>query len=90
MGGLRIVSFGFRDICVCARLFMCVGSSTVMRFSVQGLDGTIPGPRLAKLLRSQLLREKTEFLLFKVLRVDTVSECTLTFQLKHFPHSYID
>ncbi|XP_012678367.2 dyslexia-associated protein KIAA0319 [Clupea harengus] len=46
--------------------------STVMRFSVQGLDGTIPGPRLAKLLRSQLLREKTEFLLFKVLRVDTV------------------
>ncbi|XP_041961679.1 dyslexia-associated protein KIAA0319 isoform X1 [Alosa sapidissima] len=46
--------------------------STVMRFSVQGSDGTIPGPQLAKMLRNQLLREKTDFLLFKVLRVDTV------------------
>ncbi|XP_063054502.1 dyslexia-associated protein KIAA0319 [Engraulis encrasicolus] len=46
--------------------------STVMRFSVQGSDGTIPGPRLAKLLRNQLLKQKTDFLLFKVLRVDTV------------------
>uniref|UniRef100_A0A8C7NJW3 KIAA0319 n=1 Tax=Oncorhynchus mykiss TaxID=8022 RepID=A0A8C7NJW3_ONCMY len=33
-----------------------------------------PGPKLAILLRSQLLREKTEYLLFRVLRVDTVSD----------------
>ncbi|KAI7806175.1 dyslexia-associated protein KIAA0319 isoform X1 [Triplophysa rosa] len=46
--------------------------STVFRFSVQGPDGTIPGPKLARLLRNQLLHEKTDFLLFKVLRVDTV------------------
>ncbi|XP_056126834.1 dyslexia-associated protein KIAA0319 isoform X2 [Rhinichthys klamathensis goyatoka] len=46
--------------------------STVFRFSVQGPDGTIPGPKLTRLLRNQLLREKTDFLLFKVLRVDTV------------------
>ncbi|KAL1259784.1 hypothetical protein QQF64_010361 [Cirrhinus molitorella] len=46
--------------------------STVFRFSVQGPDGTIPGPKLARLLRNQLLREKSDFLLFKVLRVDTV------------------
>uniref|UniRef100_A0AAY4BEW6 MANSC domain-containing protein n=1 Tax=Denticeps clupeoides TaxID=299321 RepID=A0AAY4BEW6_9TELE len=46
--------------------------STVMRFSVQGLDGVIPGPKLTHLLRTQLLKEKTDFLLFKVLRVDTV------------------
>ncbi|XP_066538616.1 dyslexia-associated protein KIAA0319 isoform X2 [Hoplias malabaricus] len=46
--------------------------STVLRFSVQGPDGTIPGPKLARLLRYQLLKEKTDFLLFKVLRVDTV------------------
>ncbi|XP_076827673.1 dyslexia-associated protein KIAA0319 isoform X2 [Brachyhypopomus gauderio] len=46
--------------------------STVFRFSVQGPDGTVPGPKLARLLRLQLLKEKTDFLLFKVLRVDTV------------------
>ncbi|KAG9276145.1 dyslexia-associated protein [Astyanax mexicanus] len=46
--------------------------STVFRFSVQGPDGTIPGPKLARILRFQLLKEKTDFLLFKVLRVDTV------------------
>ncbi|XP_073728419.1 dyslexia-associated protein KIAA0319 isoform X1 [Misgurnus anguillicaudatus] len=46
--------------------------STVFRFSVQGPDGTLPGPKLARLLRNQLLHEKTDFLLFKVLRVDTV------------------
>ncbi|KAI4873982.1 hypothetical protein NFI96_032060, partial [Prochilodus magdalenae] len=46
--------------------------STVFRFSVQGPDGMIPGPKLARLLRYQLLKEKTDFLLFKVLRVDTV------------------
>uniref|UniRef100_A0A8B9H2Y6 Si:ch73-215d9.1 n=1 Tax=Astyanax mexicanus TaxID=7994 RepID=A0A8B9H2Y6_ASTMX len=45
---------------------------TVFRFSVQGPDGTIPGPKLARILRFQLLKEKTDFLLFKVLRVDTV------------------
>uniref|UniRef100_A0A8C1SWC9 Si:ch73-215d9.1 n=1 Tax=Cyprinus carpio TaxID=7962 RepID=A0A8C1SWC9_CYPCA len=43
-----------------------------IRFSVQGPDGTFPGPKLARLLRNQLLREKSDFLLFKVLRVDTV------------------
>uniref|UniRef100_A0A672L4S8 Si:ch73-215d9.1 n=1 Tax=Sinocyclocheilus grahami TaxID=75366 RepID=A0A672L4S8_SINGR len=48
--------------------------STVFRFSVQGPDGTFPGPKLARLLRNQLLREKSDFLLFKVLRVDTVSK----------------
>ncbi|KAK3571450.1 hypothetical protein QTP86_012078 [Hemibagrus guttatus] len=47
--------------------------STVFRFSVQGSDGTIPGPKLARLLRYQLLKEKTDYLLFKVLRVDTVN-----------------
>lgn len=62
-------------------VFVCsfYGTSTVMRFSVQGSNGTIPGPKLAKLLRNQLLREKTDFLLFKVLRVDTVSEYTHSF-----------
>lgn len=49
-------------------------NSTVFRFSVQGSDGTIPGPKLAHLLRYQLLKEKTDYLLFKVLRVDTVSK----------------
>ncbi|XP_046702970.1 dyslexia-associated protein KIAA0319 isoform X2 [Silurus meridionalis] len=43
-----------------------------IRFSVQGSDGTIPGPKLARLLRYQLVKEKTDYLLFKVLRVDTV------------------
>ncbi|KAF4087926.1 hypothetical protein AMELA_G00077080 [Ameiurus melas] len=46
--------------------------STVFRFSVQSSDGTIPGPKLAHLLRHQLMKEKTDYLLFKVLRVDTV------------------
>ncbi|XP_071253396.1 dyslexia-associated protein KIAA0319-like isoform X1 [Salvelinus alpinus] len=46
--------------------------STVLRFSVQGPEGPVPGPKLAILLRGQLLREKTEYLLFRVLRVDTV------------------
>uniref|UniRef100_A0A8C8G767 KIAA0319-like C-terminal domain-containing protein n=1 Tax=Oncorhynchus tshawytscha TaxID=74940 RepID=A0A8C8G767_ONCTS len=45
--------------------------STVLRFSVQGPEGPVPGPKLAILLQSQLLREKTEYLLFRVLRVDT-------------------
>ncbi|XP_017314573.1 dyslexia-associated protein KIAA0319 [Ictalurus punctatus] len=46
--------------------------STVFRFSVRSSDGTIPGPKLAHLLRYQLMKEKTDYLLFKVLRVDTV------------------
>ncbi|XP_062848175.1 dyslexia-associated protein KIAA0319 [Trichomycterus rosablanca] len=46
--------------------------STVLRFLVRGPDGTIPGPKLSRLLRYQLLKEKTDYLLFKVLRVDTV------------------
>ncbi|XP_030639001.1 dyslexia-associated protein KIAA0319 [Chanos chanos] len=46
--------------------------STVWRFSVQGPDGIIPGPKLARLLRNQLLTGKSDFLLFKVLRVNTV------------------
>uniref|UniRef100_A0A4W5N4Q3 KIAA0319 n=1 Tax=Hucho hucho TaxID=62062 RepID=A0A4W5N4Q3_9TELE len=47
--------------------------STVLRFSVQGPEGPVPGPKLASVLRGQLLREKTDYLLFRVLRVDTVS-----------------
>ncbi|XP_067094812.1 dyslexia-associated protein KIAA0319 isoform X1 [Osmerus mordax] len=46
--------------------------STVLRFSVQGPEGPVPGTKLASLLRTQLLREKTDYLLFRVLRVDTV------------------
>uniref|UniRef100_A0A8K9Y6D1 KIAA0319 n=1 Tax=Oncorhynchus mykiss TaxID=8022 RepID=A0A8K9Y6D1_ONCMY len=46
--------------------------STVLRFSVQGPEGPVPGPKLASVLHGQLLREKTDYLLFRVLRVDTV------------------
>ncbi|KAM4600395.1 dyslexia-associated protein KIAA0319 [Polymixia lowei] len=46
--------------------------STVLRFSVRGPEGPVPGSQLVKVLRSQLLREKTDYLLFRVLRVDTV------------------
>ncbi|KAL0984863.1 hypothetical protein UPYG_G00149670 [Umbra pygmaea] len=46
--------------------------STVLRFSVQGPEGPVSGSKLASLLRAQLLREKTDFLLFRVLSVDTV------------------
>ncbi|XP_038566272.1 dyslexia-associated protein KIAA0319 isoform X1 [Micropterus salmoides] len=46
--------------------------STVMRFSVQGPSGPISGSRLVGLLRNQLLREKSDYLLFRVMRVDTV------------------
>ncbi|KAJ8291029.1 hypothetical protein GJAV_G00020580 [Gymnothorax javanicus] len=46
-------------------------TSTVLRFCVRGRDGPTPGPQLTRLLRSLLLREKSNFLLFKVLRVDT-------------------
>ncbi|XP_059194804.1 dyslexia-associated protein KIAA0319 [Centropristis striata] len=46
--------------------------STVLRFSVRGPSGPVPGSRLVSLLRNQLLREKSDYLLFRVLRVDTV------------------
>ncbi|KAF1388516.1 hypothetical protein PFLUV_G00091080 [Perca fluviatilis] len=46
--------------------------STVLRFSVRGPSGPTPGSRLVGLLRNQLLREKSDYLLFRVLRVDTV------------------
>ncbi|KAM9353571.1 dyslexia-associated protein KIAA0319 [Symphorus nematophorus] len=45
--------------------------STVLRFSVQGPSGPVSGSRLVGLLRNQLLREKSDYLLFRVLRVDT-------------------
>ncbi|XP_040900735.1 dyslexia-associated protein KIAA0319 [Toxotes jaculatrix] len=46
--------------------------STVLRFSVWGSSGPLSGSRLVGLLRNQLLREKSDYLLFRVLRVDTV------------------
>ncbi|KAG7232852.1 hypothetical protein INR49_007275 [Caranx melampygus] len=48
--------------------------STVLRFSVRGPSGPLSGSRLVVLLRNQLLREKSDYLLFRVLRVDTVCE----------------
>lgn len=52
-------------VCVC---------STVMRLGVRGPSGPMAAPRLVALLRNQLLKEKMDFLLFRVLRVDTVCE----------------
>ncbi|XP_037310053.2 dyslexia-associated protein KIAA0319 homolog isoform X2 [Pungitius pungitius] len=46
--------------------------STVLRFSVLGPSEPISGSRLVVLLRNQLLGEKSDYLLFRVLRVDTV------------------
>ncbi|XP_017295296.1 dyslexia-associated protein KIAA0319 homolog [Kryptolebias marmoratus] len=46
--------------------------SSVLRFSVLGPSGPLPASRLVVLLRKQLLRETSDFLLFRVLRVDTV------------------
>ncbi|XP_075901869.1 uncharacterized protein kiaa0319 isoform X2 [Nelusetta ayraudi] len=46
--------------------------STVMRLCVRGPSGPLAAPRLVALLRNQLLRERSDFLLFRVLRVDTV------------------
>uniref|UniRef100_A0A4W6EP44 PKD/Chitinase domain-containing protein n=1 Tax=Lates calcarifer TaxID=8187 RepID=A0A4W6EP44_LATCA len=46
--------------------------STVLRFSGVGSSGPLSGSRLVGLLRNQLLREKSDYLLFRVLRVDTV------------------
>lgn len=41
---------------------------------MQGPSGPVSGSRLVGLLRNQLLREKSDYLLFRVLRVDTVRE----------------
>ncbi|KAK1896121.1 Dyslexia-associated protein KIAA0319 [Dissostichus eleginoides] len=46
--------------------------STVLRLSVRGPQGPVSGSRLVFLLRNQLLREKSDYLLFRALRVDTV------------------
>uniref|UniRef100_A0A3B4ZXH8 Dyslexia-associated protein KIAA0319-like n=1 Tax=Stegastes partitus TaxID=144197 RepID=A0A3B4ZXH8_9TELE len=46
--------------------------STVLRFSVRGPSGPLSGSKLVSLLRNQLLREKSDYLLFRALRVDTV------------------
>ncbi|XP_060889564.1 dyslexia-associated protein KIAA0319 homolog isoform X2 [Labrus mixtus] len=46
--------------------------STVLRFSVRGPSGPLSGARIVSVLRNQLLREKSDYLLFRVLRVDTV------------------
>lgn len=48
--------------------------STVLRFSVRGPSAPLPGSTLVRLLRNQLLGEKSDYLLFRVLRVDTVCE----------------
>lgn len=48
--------------------------STVLRFSVRGASGPLSASRLVGVLRSQLLFEKSDYLLFRVLRVDTVCE----------------
>ncbi|XP_062254876.1 dyslexia-associated protein KIAA0319 [Platichthys flesus] len=46
--------------------------SSVLRLSVWGPQGPLSGSRLVALLRNQLLRDKSDYLLFRVLRVDTV------------------
>ncbi|XP_013889963.1 dyslexia-associated protein KIAA0319 homolog isoform X2 [Austrofundulus limnaeus] len=46
--------------------------SSVLRFSVLGPSGPVPASSLVVLLRKQLLRGKSDFLLFRVLRVDAV------------------
>uniref|UniRef100_A0A3B3HVS6 KIAA0319 n=1 Tax=Oryzias latipes TaxID=8090 RepID=A0A3B3HVS6_ORYLA len=48
------------------------GRSTVLRFSVGGLSGPVPAPRLVALLRTHLLRQRSSYLLFRALRVDAV------------------
>ncbi|CAF93861.1 unnamed protein product [Tetraodon nigroviridis] len=52
-------------------------SSTVLRFSVAGPDGPTSASRLVLLLRNQLLGQKNDFLLFRVLRVEAVCEFLL-------------
>uniref|UniRef100_A0A3B5MV82 KIAA0319-like C-terminal domain-containing protein n=1 Tax=Xiphophorus couchianus TaxID=32473 RepID=A0A3B5MV82_9TELE len=54
-----------------------VRALTVLQFWVQGPTGPIPASSLVVLLRKQLLRDKSDFLLFKVLRVDTVGKAAL-------------
>nr|XP_054596668.1 dyslexia-associated protein KIAA0319 homolog isoform X1 [Nothobranchius furzeri] len=46
--------------------------SSVLRFSVRGPSGPVSASKLAVMLRKQLLREKSDYLLFRVLRIDTV------------------
>lgn len=46
--------------------------STVLRFSVRTPSGPVPGSSVVSLLKNHLLRDRTEYLLFRVLRVDTV------------------
>ncbi|XP_053743074.1 dyslexia-associated protein KIAA0319 homolog isoform X2 [Synchiropus splendidus] len=46
--------------------------SSVLRFWVRGPSGPMSSSSLVRLLRNQLLKEKSHFLLFRVLRVDTV------------------
>lgn len=46
--------------------------STVLRFSVRTPSGPVSGSRVVSLLKNQLLKQKSDFLLFRVLRVDTV------------------
>ncbi|CAJ1061354.1 dyslexia-associated protein KIAA0319 homolog isoform X2 [Xyrichtys novacula] len=46
--------------------------STVLWFSVRGPSGPVSGSRIVGLLRNQLLRERSDYLLFRVLRVDTL------------------
>ncbi|KAM9783291.1 LOW QUALITY PROTEIN: dyslexia-associated protein KIAA0319 [Neosynchiropus ocellatus] len=46
--------------------------SSVLRFWVRGPSGPMSSSSLVGLLRNQLLKEKNHFLLFRVLRVDTV------------------
>ncbi|XP_047214931.1 dyslexia-associated protein KIAA0319 isoform X5 [Girardinichthys multiradiatus] len=55
----------------------CWCLSTVLQFSVQGPSGPLSASSLVVLLKKQLLQEKSNFLLFKVLRVDTVA-CELS------------
>ncbi|MBN3314362.1 K0319 protein, partial [Atractosteus spatula] len=45
--------------------------STVLSFYVRGREGILQGPQLTRTLRGLLLKEKSDFLLFRVLRVDT-------------------
>ncbi|XP_055019307.1 dyslexia-associated protein KIAA0319 homolog [Boleophthalmus pectinirostris] len=55
------------------RLYGHARLSTVLRFSVQSPPGPVSGPvSVVSLLRSHLLNERTDYLLFRVLRVDTV------------------
>jgi len=57
-------------VCVC---------STVLRFSIRGPSGPLSSSKLVGLLRNQLLREKSDYLLFRVLRVDTVGKLDLRY-----------